>query len=106
VIDFPQAARQITVKTTGDLGYLEVLTFTPHGTGAAAAKIAAASEGAVRDRCRSAGKCDSQGHALLPPREMTFPRTFFMTPAATRRLDAARRAGTPIARSASGPAVR
>lgn len=89
VIDFPQAARQITVKSSGDLGYLEVLTFTPNGIGKAAAKIAAASEGAVRDRCRSAGKCDVEGHALLPAREVTFPRAFFRTPAATRSADAA-----------------
>jgi hypothetical protein len=82
VIDFPQAGRQITIKTTGELGYLEVLTFTPHGTGTAADKIAAASQGAVRDRCRSPGKCDPQGHALLPAREVTFPRVFFRMPAA------------------------
>jgi hypothetical protein len=90
VIDFPQAARQITIKSSGDLGYLEVLTFTPHGTGTAADKIAAASQGAVRDRCRKPGNCDEQGHALLPAREVTFPRAFFRTPAATRRSDAAR----------------
>jgi 3',5'-cyclic AMP phosphodiesterase CpdA len=84
VIDFPQAVRQITIKTTGELGYLEILTFTPHGTGTAADKIAAASQGAVRDRCRSAGKCDPQGHALLPAREVTFPRVFFRMPAAMR----------------------
>jgi 3',5'-cyclic AMP phosphodiesterase CpdA len=82
VIDFPQAGRQITIKTTGELGYLEVLTFTPHGTGTAADKIAAASQGAVRDRCRSPGKCDPQGHALLPAREVTFPRVFFRMPGA------------------------
>jgi len=90
VIDFPQAARQITIKASGELGYLEVLTFTPHGTGSAADKIAAASQGAVRDRCRKPGNCDEQGHALLPAREVTFPRAFFRTPAATRRIDAAR----------------
>ena len=90
VIDFPQAARQITIKSSGELGYLEVLTFTPNGTGKAAGKIAAASQGAVRDRCRTASKCDSEGHALLPAREVTFPRAFFRTPAGTRRADAAR----------------
>jgi 3',5'-cyclic AMP phosphodiesterase CpdA len=84
VIDFPQAGRQITIKTTGELGYLEVLTFTPHGTGTAADKITAASQGAVRDRCRSPGRCDDQGHALLSAREVTFPRVFFRTPAAAR----------------------
>lgn len=88
VIDFPQAARQITIKTSGDLGYFEILTFTPHGTGSAVEKISAASRGAVRDRCRSAGKCDAEGHALLPAREVTFPRAFFRTPAATRRANA------------------
>lgn len=88
VIDFPQAARLITMKSSGDLGYLEVLTFTPNGTGKAATKISAASAGAVRDRCRSAGKCDGEGHAILPAREVTFPRAFFRTPAATRRADA------------------
>jgi 3',5'-cyclic AMP phosphodiesterase CpdA len=82
VIDFPQAGRQITIKTSGELGYLEVLTFTPNGTGTAADKIAAASRGAVRDRCRSPDKCDPQGHAVLPAREVTFPRVFFRMPAA------------------------
>lgn len=82
VIDYPQAAREITVKSVGPLGYIEVLTFSPHGTGAAEANIRAAEEGAIRDKCRDDPKwCpDGGGRILLPDRSMTFPRLFFRMP--------------------------
>ncbi len=84
VIDYPQAAREITMKSLGDLGYFEVLTFSPSGTGASEAKIRAAERGAIRDKCRDdSSLCpDHDGRIRLPDRNVTFPRLFFRMPGA------------------------
>jgi Calcineurin-like phosphoesterase len=80
VIDYPQAVRQVTIKSANGLGYIEVLTFTSNGTGPTVEKIKAAEQGAVRDRCVSFPDQCVDGHALLPGREIEFPRLFFKMP--------------------------
>lgn len=80
VIDYPQAVRQVTLKTEGQLGYIEVLTFTSVGKGPAVEKIKAAELGAVRDSCTDPSHVCIDGHAVLPGREVTFPRAFFKMP--------------------------
>ncbi len=82
VIDWPQAAREITLKTHGKMGYFEVLTFSPHGTGTSMDKIRAAGAGAIRDKCRSEPEhCPDGGDRIrLPTRDLTFPRLFFRLP--------------------------
>jgi predicted phosphodiesterase len=78
---YPQQARQITVKMVGDkLGYLEILSFSPDGTGDSDAKLRRAIEGATRDKCHEApAKCDA-GRPRLPGSEVTFPRLWFVPP--------------------------
>jgi hypothetical protein len=81
VIDYPQAVRQLTIKSIGGLGYVDVLTFSPLGTGLAAEKVKAAERGAIRDKCENnRALCDDAGRIRLPAREVTFPRLFFRMP--------------------------
>jgi hypothetical protein len=48
-------------------------------------RIKAAEQGAVRDRCVSFPSQCVDGHALLPAREVSFPRAFFRMPGKTPR---------------------
>jgi 3',5'-cyclic AMP phosphodiesterase CpdA len=77
---YPQQARQITVKAVGEsLGYIEVLSFSPVGTGDSAVKLQRAIDGAMRDKCLDSKHCSS-GRPKLPGSETTFPRLWFVMP--------------------------
>lgn len=79
-LGYPQQARQITVKTIEDLGYIEVLSFSPSGEGDSAEKVRKAQLGAMRDRCHEKPKKCDAGRPFLPGREVTFPRLWFQLP--------------------------
>jgi hypothetical protein len=80
VIEYPQQAAQVTLKVLGDVGYLEVLAFSPTGTGESEAKIERARAGARRDHCRQSAASCVDGIPKLPSRTATFPRLFFRLP--------------------------
>ncbi|TMQ18678.1 MAG: hypothetical protein E6J90_19570 [Deltaproteobacteria bacterium] len=79
VISFPQQVRQVTLKVTGDIGYLELLSFSPVGTGESASRIERAQAGARRDYCNEQRTCIG-GEPHLPGRTVSFPRLFFKLP--------------------------
>lgn len=79
-LGYPQQARQVTIKSIGNLGYLDVLSFSPSGTGDSAAKIQLAMEGAKRDKCQDKSPSCPNGRPRLPGREVTFPRLWFRLP--------------------------
>lgn len=80
VIDHPLQGRQVTVKTMGaTIGYIEVLSFAPHGTGPSEEKIRRAQTGAKRDYCASSSRC-VKGEPRSVSRTVTYPRLFFRLP--------------------------
>ncbi|MBA3458604.1 MAG: metallophosphoesterase [Deltaproteobacteria bacterium] len=79
-LGYPQQARQLTVKTIEDLGYIEVLSFSPSGYGDSAEKVRKGLLGAMRDRCHEKPKKCDAGRPFLPGREVTFPRLWFQLP--------------------------
>jgi 3',5'-cyclic AMP phosphodiesterase CpdA len=80
VISFPQQVRQVTLKTTGDVGYLEILSFSPVGTGESAARVERAQAGARRDYCNENRSQCIDNEPVLPSRTINFPRLFFQLP--------------------------
>jgi hypothetical protein len=80
VISYPQQARQVTVKTAGGVGYFEILSITPRGTGASAAAIDRALTGAALDYCRDHPEDCVDNHPRLPSRARIYPRLFFPLP--------------------------
>jgi 3',5'-cyclic AMP phosphodiesterase CpdA len=80
LISYPQQGRQVTVKTTGNVGFLEILTFAPNGEGATAGKLELAEQGALQDKCHeSPGICED-GRPRLPQQQLMFSRLFFKLP--------------------------
>jgi hypothetical protein len=79
LISYPQQVRQVTLKVSGDIGYLELLSFSPVGTGESASRIERAQAGARRDFCNEQRTCVG-GQPHLPSRTVTFPRLFFRMP--------------------------
>jgi hypothetical protein len=85
IISYPQQGRQVTVKTLGDVGYFEILSFTPRGTGDSAAAIDRALNGAALDYCHNDHPEDCvDDHPRLPSRALIYPRLFFKLPPLTR----------------------
>lgn len=82
VLSYPQQARQVTIKRMGDLGYFEILSFAPEGTGASMRDLERGRAGAERDACN--GKCPG-GHPRPPPRNATYARLFFPWPSDVRK---------------------
>jgi 3',5'-cyclic AMP phosphodiesterase CpdA len=80
VISYPQQGRQVTVKTMGDLGYFEILSITPRGTGDSAAAIDRALNGAALDYCHDHPDDCADNHPRLPARALSYPRLFFKLP--------------------------
>lgn len=80
LISFPQQVRQVTIKTVGDIGYIEVLSFSPVGTGESADRVQRAQAGARRDYCNEQRTSCVNGQPRLPSRTVSFPRLFFRLP--------------------------
>lgn len=80
VISYPQQVRQVTVKMMGDVGYFEILSITPRGTGDSAAAIDRALSGAALDYCHDNPDDCVDNHPRLPSRAVTYPRLFFRLP--------------------------
>ncbi|HEX8109697.1 MAG TPA: hypothetical protein VF516_18325 [Kofleriaceae bacterium] len=80
VISYPQQARQVTVKMMGDVGYFEILSITPRGTGDSAAAIDRALGGAALDYCHDHPDDCVDNHPRLPSRAVTYSRLFFQLP--------------------------
>lgn len=80
VISYPQQARQVTMKIVGDVGYFEIISFFPSGTGGSAAAIRGALEGAAQDYCHDNPDNCADGHPRLPSRALSFSRLFFKLP--------------------------
>lgn len=89
VISFPQQVRQVTMKTVGkDVGYFEILTFSPRGHGPSAFKVQRSQAGAKRDKCVEQPDLCVGGEPRLQGRTATYPRLFFRLPrAVTLELD-------------------
>jgi hypothetical protein len=81
VISYPQQGRQVTVKTVGDdVGFFEILSITPRGTGDSAAAIDRALNGAALDYCHDHAEDCVADHPRLPSRALSYPRLFFRLP--------------------------
>lgn len=80
VISYPQQARQVTMKIVGNVGYFEIISFVPSGTGGSAVAIRGALEGAAQDYCHDHPENCADGHPRLPSHALSFPRLFFKLP--------------------------
>jgi 3',5'-cyclic AMP phosphodiesterase CpdA len=77
VISYPQQSRQVTVKLLGDIGYFEILSITPRGTGESAPAVERALTGAALDYCHDHPEDCVDGRPRLASRAVSFPRLFF-----------------------------
>jgi 3',5'-cyclic AMP phosphodiesterase CpdA len=81
LIAHPQQVRQVTIKMmSDDIGYIEILSFSPRGEKDSAEKIERGQRGAKADACRKPGSCEN-GEPRQISSSAAYPRLFFRVPA-------------------------